>query len=55
MNQTITIEGLLGIAIGFISAGVALVTAEKISIGIIITVIGFLLIAVRAILKKYDC
>lgn len=55
MNQTITIEGLLGIAIGFISSGVALITAEKIQIGVIITVIGFLLIAVRAILKKFRC
>lgn len=55
MDKTITIETLLGIAIGFISSGVALITAEKIDIGIIITVIGFLLIAVRAILKKYNC
>ena len=55
MNQTITIEALLGISIGFISSGVALITAEKITIGIIITAIGFLLIAVRAILKKFNC
>ena len=55
MQNTITIEALLGIAIGFISSGVALVTAEKIQIGIIITAIGFLLIAVRAILKKFNC
>lgn len=55
MNQTITIETLLAIAIGFISSGVALVTAEKINQGIIITIIGFLLILARAILKKYNC
>ncbi len=55
MNQTITIEALLGISIGFISSGVALITAEKILIGIIITTIGFLIIVARAILKKFDC
>jgi hypothetical protein len=55
MNQTITIEALLGTAIGFISAGVALVTASKITEGIIISAIGFLLITARAILKKYRC
>jgi hypothetical protein len=55
MNNRITIETLLGIAVGFISAGVALVTAEKILIGVIITAIGFLLIFARAMLKKFNC
>lgn len=55
MNQNITIEALLGIAIGFISSGVALITAEKIQIGVLITIIGFLIIFVRAFLKKFNC
>ena len=55
MNQTITIEALLGIAIGFISSGVALVTAGKIIEGIIVSIIGFFVITARALLKKYRC
>lgn len=55
MNTVITIEALLGIAIGFISAGVSLITAGKITEGIIISIIGFLVIAARAILKKFNC
>jgi len=55
MNTTITVEALLGIAIGFISAGVALVTAGKIIEGVIVSIIGFLIITARALLKKYRC
>ena len=55
MQNTITIEALLGIAIGFISSGVALITAEKIVEGSIVTIIGFMLLAVRAIFKKFNC
>ena len=55
MDKTITIEALLGIAIGIISSGVALITAGKIIEGIIISVIGFAVIGARAILKKYRC
>jgi uncharacterized membrane protein YjjP (DUF1212 family) len=55
MNLEITIESLLAIAIGFISSGVALVTAGKIIEGVIVTIIGFALIATRAFLKIYRC
>lgn len=55
MQNTITIEALLGIAIGFISSGVALITAGKIIEGSVVSIIGFLTITARAILKKYKC
>lgn len=51
MNLEITIESLLAIAIGFISSGVALVTAGKIVEGTVVAIIGFLLIFTRAFLK----
>jgi uncharacterized membrane protein YjjP (DUF1212 family) len=55
MNLEITIESLLAIAIGFISSGVALVTAGKIIEGVIVSIIGFALITARALLKLYRC
>jgi hypothetical protein len=55
MQNAITIESLLAIAIGFISSGVALITANNILIGVIIALIGFMLIATRAIFKKFNC
>jgi len=55
MQNTITIESLLGIAMGFVSDGVALVTADKIITGVIITAIGFTVIGARAFLKKNNC
>jgi len=55
MNKIITREALLGIGIGFISTGAALIQTGKMIEGILISIIGFLIIAARGILKKYNC
>ncbi len=55
MNKEIKIESLLGIAITVISTGIALITAGKIFEGVIVSIIGFLIITARAMLKKYRC